>query len=78
MHQKKFFFVGTCITTALPDDVCILDAMATTCGNFTANVCTCDIGYQFQNMMCTGIAKLKHIAERRDLEDVVNYGSISE
>ena len=58
MHEVYFivcYTIGTCITTASPDGVCHLDAVATECADFDATVCTCGAGYCSEGLLCTGM-----------------------
>lgn len=52
-----YFFVGACITTASPDDVCALNSVASECaaGASAATRCSCLEGYkQMDDRVCVG------------------------
>lgn len=47
-------YPGPCITTALPGEVCVLEATSTMCESFNATTCVCAEGYEHREMMCIG------------------------
>lgn len=57
---KLIFFIGGCITSTTPDDVCGLNSVATECFNgsnvtITASKCSCKGGYELINdLSCRG------------------------
>ena len=55
---KTIFFIGECITSASPGDVCGLNSVATLCSNvtITASMCSCKDGYESINdLSCEGM-----------------------
>lgn len=56
LSQRSLIMLsGLCITTVLPGTVCGLEAATIACEDFAAITCTCQHGYQYQEMMCTGM-----------------------
>ena len=57
MMIKSIISAGHCITTALPDAVCALDAATIECEivNLTAVSCLCAPGYHYTDSLCEGM-----------------------
>lgn len=59
----NFSATGSCITTILPEEVCELEATDSECDDpelLTATTCTCDTGYEQQELGCIGVKSVMY------------------